>query len=50
VRRRLAVALLASGLLLAACGKYGKPTRQAPSQDRGAETRYTLPATSPAVP
>jgi hypothetical protein len=36
------LALAISGLLLAGCGKYGKPTRQ-PPRDRDAETRYTLP-------
>jgi len=35
------VALLSGGLLLAGCGKYGKPVRQAP-QDRDDEKRYTL--------
>ena len=41
MRRTLLVAFLSSGLLLAGCGKYGKPVRQAP-QDRDGEKRYTL--------
>ena len=41
MRRVLVAALVAGGLLLAGCGKYGKPVRQAP-QDRDGEKRYTL--------
>lgn len=45
MRRSAALLLLLfglSGLLVAGCGKYGKPTRHAP-RDQPAETRYTLP-------
>ena len=41
MRRLVLVAIVSSGLLLASCGKYGKPVRQAP-QDPNAEKRYTL--------
>ncbi len=40
MRRFVLVAIALSGLLLAGCGKYGKPVRQAPDPD--AEKRYTL--------
>lgn len=45
MRRAVLTAIVLSGLLLAGCGKYGKPTRQAP-QDPDAQTRYTLPVDS----
>ena len=41
MRRFVLIAIALSGLLLAGCGKYGKPVRQAP-QDPDAEKRYTL--------
>ena len=41
MRRLVLVGILLSGLVLAGCGKYGKPVRQAP-QDPDAEKRYTL--------
>ena len=44
MKRSIVVVLLLSGLLLVSCGKYGKPTRNAP-RDQAAETRYTLPGT-----
>jgi outer membrane murein-binding lipoprotein Lpp len=47
MRRLVLVGIILSGLVLAGCGKYGKPVRQAP-QDPDAEKRYTLlePASS----
>jgi len=39
--RLVLVSVTLSGLLLAGCGKYGKPLRQAP-QDPDPEKRYTL--------
>ncbi|MFP6605236.1 MAG: hypothetical protein VCC67_13090 [Myxococcota bacterium] len=41
MRRLVLVGIILSGLVLAGCGKYGKPVRQAP-QDPDAEKRYTL--------
>lgn len=41
MRRLVLVAIALSGVLLAGCGKYGKPVRKAP-QDPDAEKRYTL--------
>jgi outer membrane murein-binding lipoprotein Lpp len=38
MRQLVLVAVVLGGLLLASCGKYGKPLRQAPS----GEKRYTL--------
>ena len=47
MRRLVLVGIILSGLVLAGCGKYGKPVRQAP-QDPDAEKRCTLvePASS----
>jgi hypothetical protein len=39
--RFVLIAITLSALLLAGCGKYGKPVRQAP-RDPDAEKRYTL--------
>ena len=41
MRRLVLVGVTLSGLLLAGCGKYGNPVRQAP-QDPDAEKRYSL--------
>ena len=41
MRRFVLVGIALSALLLASCGKYGKPVRQEP-RDPDAQKRYTL--------